>query len=90
MLPMVRPMLATLGILSFLGAWNSFLWPLLILSDPDKYPLTLGLYKLQGTFSTNTRLVAAGAMIALAPILVVFSAMQRQFVEGAYSSAVKG
>lgn len=90
MLPMVRPMLVTLGILSFIGAWNSFLWPLLILTDPNKYPLTLGLYKLQGTFTSNTRLVAAGAVIALVPILIVFSSMQKYFVEGAYSSAVKG
>ena len=90
MLPMVRPMLATLGILSFIGSWNSFLWPLLILGDANEYPLTLGLYKLQGTFVSNTRLIAAGSVIALLPILIVFGAMQRYFVEGAYSSAVKG
>ena len=90
MMPIVKPMLATLGILSFISSWNSFLWPLLILGEPDKYPLTLGLYKLQGTFFSNTRLIAAGAVIALVPILLVFGSMQRYFVEGAYSSAVKG
>ena len=90
MMPMVRPMLVTLGILSFIGAWNNFLWPLLILTDPNKYPLTLGLYKLQGTFTLNTRLIAAGAVIALVPILAVFTSLQKYFVEGAYSSAVKG
>lgn len=90
LLPMVLPMMATLGILSFIGAWNNFLWPYLVLEDSSLYPLTLGLYELRGTFVTNTRLVAAGTMIALIPILVVFVFFQRYFIQGAYSSAVKG
>ncbi|WP_010269639.1 carbohydrate ABC transporter permease [Paenibacillus senegalensis] len=90
LLPMVLPMMATLGILSFIGAWNNFLWPYLVLEDSSLYPLTLGLYELQGTFVTNTRLVAAGTMIALIPILLVFVFFQRYFIQGAYSSAVKG
>lgn len=90
MFPMVKPMLGVLAILSFIGAWNSFLWPLLVLDDANKYPITLGLYKLQGTFSANTRLVAAGAMIALIPIIGVFISFQRYFIEAAYASSVKG
>jgi len=90
LIPMVRPMLATLAILSFIGAWNNFLWPLLILQDPKTYPLTVGLYDLKGTFVTNTRLVSAGAIIALLPIMIVFVAFQNFFIKGAYSSAVKG
>jgi ABC-type sugar transport system, permease component len=90
MFPMVKPMLATLGILSFIGAWNNFLWPYLVIENEKLYPLTIGLYKLKGTFVTNTRLVAAGAMIALLPILVVFVLFQKYFIQGAYSSAVKG
>ncbi|MEF2246685.1 MULTISPECIES: carbohydrate ABC transporter permease [unclassified Paenibacillus] len=90
LIPMVKPMLATLAILSFIGAWNNFLWPLLVLQDPKTYPLTVGLYDLKGTFVTNTRLVSAGAMIALLPIMIVFVAFQNFFIKGAYSSAVKG
>ncbi|GIP38058.1 lactose ABC transporter permease [Paenibacillus sp. J31TS4] len=90
LLPMVRPMLATLAILSFIGAWNNFLWPYLILEDDSQYPLTLGLYKLKGTFVTNTRLIAAGSILALLPILIVFVAFQNYFIKGAYSGAVKG
>ena len=90
LIPMVKPMLATLAILSFIGAWNNFLWPLLVLQDPQTYPLTVGLYDLKGTFVTNTRLVSAGAMIALLPIMIVFVAFQNFFIKGAYSSAVKG
>ena len=90
MFPMVKPMLGVLAILSFIAAWNSFLWPLLILDDPNKYPITLGLYQLQGAFAANTRLIAAGAIIALIPIIIVFIAFQRYFIEAAYSSSVKG
>lgn len=88
--PMVQPTLGVLAILSFIGAWNNFLWPLLILDNPNKYPITLGLYQLQGTFTANTRLIAAGAIIALIPIVVVFIFLQRYFIEAAYSSSVKG
>ncbi|GIP33028.1 lactose ABC transporter permease [Paenibacillus sp. J2TS4] len=88
--PMVLPMMATLGILSFIGSWNNFLWPYLVLDNERLYPLTIGLFKLKGTFVTNTRLVAAGTMVALLPILFVFVFFQRYFIQGAYSSAVKG
>ncbi|GEL77062.1 carbohydrate ABC transporter permease [Tenuibacillus multivorans] len=88
--PMVKPMLGVLAILSFIASWNNFLWPLLILDNPNKYPITLGLYQLQGTFSANTRLIAAGALIALIPIIIVFIAFQRYFIEAAYNSSVKG
>jgi putative chitobiose transport system permease protein len=90
LMPMVLPMMATLGILSFIGSWNNFLWPYLVLENEKLYPLTIGLYKLKGTFVTNTRLVAAGTMVALIPILAVFVFFQRYFIQGAYSSAVKG
>jgi len=90
MLPMVKPTLATMSILNFIGAWNNFLWPLLILEDPNTYPLTLGLYKLQGTFVANTRMIAAGAIIALVPILAVFIFFQKYFIDAAYSSVIKG
>ncbi|MEY9094092.1 carbohydrate ABC transporter permease [Paenibacillus sp. RC84] len=90
MMPMVRPMLATLAILSFIGSWNNFLWPYLVIEDDRLYPLTLGLYKLKGTFVTNTRLIAAGSVIALLPILAVFISFQSYFIKGVQSGAVKG
>ncbi|GGA79473.1 carbohydrate ABC transporter permease [Ornithinibacillus halotolerans] len=90
MFPMVKPMLGVLAILCFISSWNNFLWPLLILDDPNMYPITLGLYQLQGAFSANTRLIAAGALIALLPVIIVFVMFQRYFIEAAYSSSVKG
>jgi putative chitobiose transport system permease protein len=90
MFPMVKPNIATFSILRFINSWNAFLWPLLVFTDPKMYPLTVGLYNLRGAFVTNTRLVAAGTIIALIPIMVIFVVFQRYFIQGAYSSAVKG
>jgi len=90
MLPMIKPMIATLGILSFIGAWNSFLWPLIILKAESKIPLTLGLYKLDGAFEASTRAVATGSINALIPIFIVFLILQRHFIDSATSSSVKG
>lgn len=90
LLPMVKPMIATLGILSFIGSWNSFLWPLIVLTDESKYPLTLGLYKLDGAFEASTRQVATGSIIALIPIIIVFLLLQKHFVNSATSGSIKG
>lgn len=90
LIPMVKPMMATLGILSFIGAWNSFLWPLIILNDESKYPLTLGLYKLDGAFEASTREVATGSIIALIPVLIVFLMLQKHFINSSSSGSVKG
>ncbi|MGP4073943.1 carbohydrate ABC transporter permease [Piscibacillus sp. B03] len=90
LLPMTKPMLATLAILSFIAAWNNFLWPLLVLKDSSMYPLTLGLYKLEGAFSANTRQIATGTIIALIPILIVFLALQKHFVDNSSSGSIKG
>ena len=90
MMPMTKPMLATLAILCFIGAWNNFLWPLILLKDSSMYPLTVGLYQLEGQFSANTRHIATGTIIALIPILIVFLALQRHFVENSGSDSIKG
>ncbi|MBO1004666.1 carbohydrate ABC transporter permease [Pseudogracilibacillus auburnensis] len=90
LLPMVKPMIATLGILSFIGAWNSFLWPLIVLRDESMHPLTLGLYKLDGAFEASTRAVATGSIIALVPVIIIFLLLQRHFINSATSGSIKG
>lgn len=90
LIPMVKPMMATLGILSFISAWNSFLWPLLVLNDESKTPLTLGLYKLDGAFAASTREVATGSIIALIPVLIIFLLLQRHFIDSSSSGSIKG
>ncbi len=90
MLPSVRPALITLAIFVFIGAWSDFLWPLLILDDPNYYTLPLGVARLSGTFSLDWRLIAAGSVISIAPILLFFVLMQRYIVPTEVGSGVKG
>ncbi|MGH3877430.1 MAG: carbohydrate ABC transporter permease [Actinophytocola sp.] len=89
MLPPVRPTLAVLAIFGFVNVWNNFVWPLVVLKDEDTYPVTLGLAYLAGTFGTDTRAAAAGAVLAMVPVVAFFLAMQRHIVEG-MSGALKG
>jgi len=90
MLPSIRPALVTLAIFVFIGAWSDFLWPLLILDRPELYTLPLGVAKLAGAFSLDWRLIAAGSVISIAPILLFFGFMQRYIVPTEAGSGVKG
>lgn len=90
MIPSVRPALATLAIFVFIGSWGDFLWPLLVLNRPEYYTLPLGVARLAGSFSLDWRLIAAGSVIATAPILLFFVVMQRYIVPSEVSSGVKG
>ncbi|MEH2382223.1 MAG: carbohydrate ABC transporter permease [Nostoc sp.] len=90
MLPAVRPALVTLAIFVFIGAWSDFLWPLIIIQDENLYTLPLGVAKLAGTFSLDWRLVAAGSVIAIAPVLLLFLFVQRYIVPTETGSGVKG
>lgn len=87
--PNIKGMVSVVAIFSFIGAWDDFLWPLIVLSDPMKYTLTVGMAFLSGNFA-NPRLVAAGTMIALIPIVILFSVMQKHFFAGVEEGAVKG
>ncbi len=90
LLPLIRPGLATLAIFAFVGSWNAFLWPLLMLQGREAlFTLPVGLAFLEGAFVGNLRTVAAGVMIATVPIIIVFLIFQRQFIRG-LSGAVKG
>ncbi|MBD2091317.1 carbohydrate ABC transporter permease [Microcoleus sp. FACHB-1515] len=90
MLPSIRPALVTLAIFVFIGSWSDFLWPLLILDRPEYYTLPLGVAKLAGAFSLDWRLIAAGSIISIAPILLFFLIMQRYIVPTEAGSGVKG
>lgn len=90
MLPAVRPALVTLAIFVFIGSWSDFLWPLIVLDRPEFYTLPLGVAKLAGTFSLDWRLIAAGSVISIAPVLIFFVLLQRYIVPTDVSSGVKG
>jgi putative chitobiose transport system permease protein len=90
MLPLVKPSLATLAVFSFIAVWGDFLWPLIIIDQPSLFTLPLGVNRLASTFSLDWRLVAAGAVFSIIPILLFFTFTQRFFIEGAMKGAVKG
>ncbi|MFG2953854.1 carbohydrate ABC transporter permease [Streptomyces sp. NPDC048291] len=89
-LPSVKGTVAVVAIFAFMGAWDDFLWPLIVLSDPSRFTLTIGLNYLHGTFANDERLVAAGTVIAVAPLIALFACLQRYFFRGVGEGAVKG
>lgn len=88
--PNIRGMVSVVAIFAFIGAWDDFLWPLIVLTDPQNYTLTVGMAYLNSNFSKDPRLIAAGTMIALIPIVILFSTMQRYFFQGVQEGAIKG
>ena len=90
MLPATRPALVTLAIFTFIGSWSDFLWPLIVLDRPEYYTLPLGVAKLAGSFSLDWRLIAAGSVISVLPVLLLFVLLQRYIVPTETGSGVKG
>lgn len=90
LMPLVKPSLATLAVFSFIAVWGDFLWPLIIIDQPALFTLPLGVNRLSSTFSLDWRLVAAGAVFSVLPILLFFGFTQKYFIEGALKGAVKG
>lgn len=88
-LPLSKPALATLGILTFLGSWNDFLWPLLILRDRALQTLPPGLRTLQGAYTSEYGLMMAGAVIVAVPVLIIYIFLQRYIVESVASTGIK-
>lgn len=88
-LPMSQPILAVLGVLTFITGWNSFLWPLVIATDSDNYTLSVGLSLLNKQLTVSPPLQMAGASLMVIPILVVFIILQRHIVQGFALSGLK-
>ena len=89
-LPLCGPALATLGILTFLGSWNNFLWPLVVAQTEDKYtlPVALALYSV-GQNATQYGLLLAGAVVVVIPVIAVFLALQRYIMQGIAMTGIK-
>jgi multiple sugar transport system permease protein len=88
--PMARPALGTVAVLTFLTTWNDLAWPLIALNNDHNYTLQLGLATFQGQHRTQWSAVMAGNLIAVVPVLIAFLATQRTFIQSLTSSAVKG
>jgi ABC-type glycerol-3-phosphate transport system permease component len=91
-LPIVRPMIGAFTLMTFLGSWNSFIWPQLMLQDQGKYTLTIGLANLLSTPEAGRSLgpLMAGTLLSVAPVMLLFFVLQKDFVSGLSSGAVKG
>jgi multiple sugar transport system permease protein len=89
-LPLSKPALATLALLSFLVNWNDFLWPLYVLFSPERLTLQPGLSTLQSAFTTNYATIMVGGVIASIPVLIMYIVAQRFVIEGVSRSGLKG
>jgi ABC-type glycerol-3-phosphate transport system permease component len=89
-LPLVRPGLAVLGILSFTGLWNDFFWPLIITTDPNMFVVNLGISSLVGPYDYQYGILLSGTLLACLPVIVIFLFFQRQFIAGFTEGAFKG
>src|SRR5690554_105290 len=88
-LPNVRPALATLVVFAFMGSWNSFLWPLVVLRSPELQTLPVALAGLQGQYSTEWDIVMAGSVVSVLPMLALYIFAQKYVVQGVASSGIK-
>lgn len=89
-LPLIRPALGFLGMFTFIAAWNDYLWPLIVLTNPDKLTLQVALSQLNTAHGKDYGMLMAGALMAVVPLLVVFLFGAKQFVSDAVKGAVKG
>jgi multiple sugar transport system permease protein len=89
-LPVIRPILATLAIWTFLATWNDFMWPLIVLSDERRYTLPVALANLSGEHVQDTELMMAGSVLTVLPVLLTFLALQRYYVQGVMAGSTKG
>ncbi len=88
--PVIRPILVTLAIFTFMGTWNDFMWPLIVMSDDARYTLPVALANLSGEHVQDTELMMAGSVLTVLPVLVVFLALQRYYLAGITAGSVKG
>jgi len=83
------PILVTLGIFTFMGTWNDFMWPLIVLADERRYTLPVALANLAGEHVQDTELMMAGAVVTVLPVVVLFAVLQRYYVAGIAAGGVK-
>jgi len=89
-MPLARPILATLATFMFMSTWNDFMWPLIVLSDQAHYTLPVALANLSGEHVQDIELMMAGAVVTVLPVLALFVALQRYYIAGLMAGSVKG
>lgn len=89
-IPLVRPALGVVAILTFVNTWNDFLWPLVVLHDDTKYLLSIGIATMDGPYDVEIGAIMAASFLSTLPILIVFVLMQRQIIAGLTQGAIRG
>lgn len=89
-LPLVRPMMGAFLMISFMGMWNNFIGPQIMLSSPELQPLSVALNNLKGIYASDYGLIMAGTLVSIAPVMCLFLLLQREFIAGLTSGAIKG
>ncbi|SDZ30778.1 carbohydrate ABC transporter permease [Herbiconiux ginsengi] len=89
MLPNIRPAIATLVVFAFMGSWNSFLWPLVVLRSPELQTLPIALAGLQGQYTTQWDIVMAGSVVSIIPMLALYLFAQKYVIQGVANSGIK-
>lgn len=89
-LPLIRPILVTLALFTFMGTWNDFMWPLIVLTDDNLYTLPVALASLSRERVQDAELMMAGSVVTVLPVLLVFLALQRTYIRGIMIGSVKG
>ncbi len=89
-LPMLKPVLVTLTIFTFMAAWNDFMWPLIVLTDQEHYTLPVALASLSREHVMDVELMMAGAVVTIIPVLLLFLLLQRYYIQGLLLGSVKG
>jgi len=88
--PLIRPMIGTFLLITFVGTWNNFIGPQVVLQTPDKFPLSVAVAQLRGVYYQDYGLLMAGTVLSIAPVMALFLFLQRDFVSGLTSGAIKG
>ncbi len=88
--PVLMPILITLALFTFLAVWNDFMWPLIILTDQDKYTLPVALAALSREHVQDNEMMRAGSVLTVIPVLVLFLSLQRYYLQGLLAGSVKG
>ena len=89
-MPLARPILATLAIFTFMTTWNDFMWPLIVLSDQSRYTLPVSIASLVGEHAQDVELMMAGSVVTVLPVLALFLFLQRYYIAGLMAGSVKG
>jgi ABC-type glycerol-3-phosphate transport system permease component len=89
-LPVSRPIIGAFCLIAFMGTWNSFLWPQIILQSSDRFTLPIGLNQMVGVYEADYGALMSGTLLAVLPVVVLFFLLQKEFIAGLTKGAVKG